>query len=333
MSGGAIRPSTDLASSADRATARRHILVIKLGALGDIIQALGPFAAIRRHHAESRITLLTTMPFADFLRGSAYFDDIWIDRRRPLWDIAALLDLRRRLRAAHFDRVYDLQTSGRSSFYFRLLGPGRRPEWSGIARGCSHPHRNPKRDAMHTIERHAEQLADAGLAAAPPPDLSWVRVDPDRLGAPAPYVLFVPGGSAHRLEKRWPPARYAELARRLGAKGYGVILLGTATERAVMDAIRAATPAAQDRAGGTSFRDIVGLARRAAGAVGNDTGPMHLIAAAGCPATVLFSNASDPGLCAPRAAAGAPPVVILRRSSLADLGADEVEASLRLRDR
>jgi ADP-heptose:LPS heptosyltransferase len=333
LSGGALRQSTDLASSAGRTSARQHILVIKLGALGDIVQALGPFAAIRRHHATSRITLLTTMPFADFLRGSAYFDDIWIDRRRPLWDIAALFDLRRRLRAVHFDRVYDLQTSGRSSFYFCLFGPGRRPEWSGIARGCSHPHRNPNRDAMHTIERQAEQLADAGLAPPPPPDLSWVHVDSDRLGASAPYVLFAPGGSAHRQEKRWPAERYAELARRLGARGYGVVLLGTATERAVMDGIRATAPAAEDLAGGTSFRDIVGLARRAAGAVGNDTGPMHLIAASGCPATVLFSNASDPSLCAPRAAAGAPPVVILRRSSLADLGADEVETSLRLRGR
>ena len=35
----------------------RRILVIKLGALGDFVQALGPFAAIRRHHAGDRITL------------------------------------------------------------------------------------------------------------------------------------------------------------------------------------------------------------------------------------------------------------------------------------
>ena len=40
-----------------------RVLVIKLGALGDFLQALGPFAAIRHHHKEAKITLLTTAPF------------------------------------------------------------------------------------------------------------------------------------------------------------------------------------------------------------------------------------------------------------------------------
>ena len=105
-----------------------RILVIKLGALGDVVQALGPMAAIRRHHAGAQITLLTTERFADFLAASPYADRVWIDER-PRWhDLGAVWRLRGRLREAAFDRVYDLQTSDRSGFYFRLLGPGRRPE-------------------------------------------------------------------------------------------------------------------------------------------------------------------------------------------------------------
>ncbi|MFO0996921.1 MAG: glycosyltransferase family 9 protein [Alphaproteobacteria bacterium] len=332
MTGSVTRPAEGPASSTDRRTELRRILVIKLGALGDVVQATGPFAAIRRHHAGAHITLLTTKPFADFLRESGYFDEVWVDPRRPLWDLGALSGLRRRMRAAHFDRVYDLQTSGRSSFYFRLIGPGVRPEWSGIAQGCSHPHRNPGRDAMHTIERQAEQLADAGIASTPLPDVSWVHTESHRSDMARPYVLFVPGGSLHRPEKRWPAERYAELARRLSERGMETVLLGTANEGPVMERIRRCAPAVHDLTGRTSFADIVGLARDAAGAVGNDTGPMHLIAAAGCPSTVLFSNASDPGLCAPRAAKSAQPVTILRRPSLADLGVDEVDAALQLRD-
>ena len=57
------------------------ILVIKLGALGDFIQALGPFAAIRRHHKGAPVTLLTTEPFAEFARASPYFDDVWTGGR------------------------------------------------------------------------------------------------------------------------------------------------------------------------------------------------------------------------------------------------------------
>ena len=149
----------------------------KLGALGDFVQALGPAAAIRRHHRDAEITLLTTAPFAALARASEVFDAVWIDARPRPWQAGRWLALRRRLRGAGFDRVYDLQTSRRSGVYFRLLGPGRRPEWSGIAAGCSHPHANPDRDHMHTLDRQAERLGVAGIAAVLPPDLSCLAAD------------------------------------------------------------------------------------------------------------------------------------------------------------
>ena len=58
-----------------------NILVIKLGALGDMVQALGPMAAIRQYHSNSWITVLTTKPYAAFLRGSGLFDAVWVDMR------------------------------------------------------------------------------------------------------------------------------------------------------------------------------------------------------------------------------------------------------------
>ncbi len=66
--------------------------------------------------------LLTTAPFADFLRAAPYFDTVWIDERPGPLDLAGLWRLRRRLREPAFSRVYDLQTSARSNWYFRLLG-------------------------------------------------------------------------------------------------------------------------------------------------------------------------------------------------------------------
>ena len=122
------------------ATPQSGILVIKLGALGDFVQALGPMAAIRAHHKDQRITLLTTTPFAGFAKASGYFDDIWIDGRPGGMDLAGWFKLLSRLRNGGFGRAYDLQTSDRSSFYYRFFWPNF-PEWSGIARGCSHPHR------------------------------------------------------------------------------------------------------------------------------------------------------------------------------------------------
>jgi ADP-heptose:LPS heptosyltransferase len=300
----------------------RRILVIKLGALGDVIQALGPLAAIRRHHADAEITLLTTAPFAAFLGASPYTDRIAVDPRAPWWRLDALLALRRTLNQG-FARIYDLQTSARSSRYFHLLERPR-PEWSGIAPGCSHPDADPQRDHLHSIERQAGQLRAAGIAHVPPPDLSWVRADTSRFALPAPYALLVPGGAAHRPDKRWPAQHFIALARALAARGLAPILLGTAAERALTASIAAAVPAARDLAGETDLVDLVGLGRGAALAVGNDTGPMHIHAVVGAPSLVLFSHASDPALCAPRG----PKVEIVRVADLAELPVEAVLGQL-----
>ncbi len=304
----------------------RHILVIKLGALGDFIQALGPFAAIRRHHPSDRIVLLTTAPFADLARQSGLFDEIWLDDKPGATDAGGWLTLRRKLRAGTFARVYDLQTSDRSSFYFRLFWPGPRPEWSGIARGCSHPHANPGRDFMHTLERQAEQLRLAGIEDALPraPDVSFLAADVARFGLKAPYVLLAPGGAAHRPAKRWPIERFAALATELAMRKMTPVLLGVDGEKALARRIVDFCPAARDLTGRTGLADIAVLARDARCAVGNDTGPMHLIAAAGCPSAVLFSGASDPALCAP----AGPRVAILRREPLGLLDVGDVLAAL-----
>jgi ADP-heptose:LPS heptosyltransferase len=294
-----------------------NILVIKLSAFGNVVLSLGAFAAIRRHHAAARITLLTTAPYAAWLSSSPYFDEVWIDDRPAWWDVRGCLQLRRRLVAGRFDRVYDLQTSSRSSRYFQLLPRSARPEWSGIAPGCSHPDRDPRRNFMHDIDRVAGQLRQAGISHVPAPNLDWCTGDIARFGLSGPIALLVPGSSMHRPGKRWPVERYGALARTLAEAKLTPVVLGSANEAALAaDIARAAPPI--DLVGQTSFGDLVSLARAATVAVGNDTGPMHLIAAVGCPSVVLFSNDSDPALCAPRGAA----VVVLRRASLdaLDLG-------------
>jgi ADP-heptose:LPS heptosyltransferase len=235
-----------------------------------------------------------------------------------------LAALRRRLRSAGFTRVYDLQTSGRSSSYFHLMGPRGRPQWSGIARGASHPHDNARRDFMHTVDRQADQLRRAGIAAVPLPDLGWAAGDIARFALPDRFVVLVPGGAAHRPAKRWPAERYAELALIIAARHATPVIIGGRQETALAAAIAARSPTTRDLTGQTSFGDIVALGRLALRAVGNDTGPMHLLVAAGCKATVLYSAASDPDLTAPRGAE----VIILRRPDLADLAVAEVAATL-----
>ncbi len=292
------------------------ILVIKLGALGDFVLAFGPFAAIRAHHPAAEITLLTTAPFVELAERAPWFDRVAVDARPAWWDLAGLLRLRRTVRG--FDFVYDLQTSGRSSQYFHLAG---RPGWSGIARGASHKHANPARNQMHTLERQRDQLEAAGIHDFAVPDLRWLTGAGPCLATP--YALLAPGAAPHRPEKRWPAALFGALARRLCERGLRPVVIGTAADTPLAACVQVECPEALDLTGQTSLLDLGGLAARAALAVGNDTGPMHLAAAVGCRSLVLFSGASDPALAAPRGR-----VTVLREANLADLSLERVAACL-----
>jgi ADP-heptose:LPS heptosyltransferase len=293
-----------------------RILVIRLGAFGDFVQSFGPFAAIRAHHAADHITLLTTAPYATLAAAAAWFDSVEIDARPTWWNLPGMLRLRRQLQG--FDLVYDLQTSGRTSRYFRLAG---RPRWSGIAKGCALPHANPDRDLLHTRERQREQLEHAGIVDFPEPDLAWLP----KSGADLPrrYAMLAPGAAPSRPAKRWPAEKYAVLARHLADLHVTPVIIGAKSEADLGAIIKLICPAAVDLTGQTSLGELYDLANRAAVVVGNDTGPMHLAALSGAPCLVLFGADSDPAITAPRGPKGEW-LTILRVDDLAALEADEV---------
>jgi len=299
---------------------KEKILVIKLGAVGDFIQAGGPFAAIRSYHAGAYITLLTSFPFAEFAAKSPWFDEVWVDTRPKLLNLTGWLTLRSRLLGGRFLRVYDLQTSDRSKFYFKLYWPNEAPQWSGIASGCSHPHLNPDRDLMHTLDRQAEQLVMAGLSYPPAPDFSWVQGNIFRFELNGPYAILVPGGAKHRPAKRWPIDHYKKLAWHLNKVGLKPIVIGTAEEAKLGDQIIKDLNKGFNLAGHTSLEDLFLLAKGATYVIGNDTGPMHLFSVQGCPSVVLYSHASDPTICAQRGSN----VTILQRANLETLSVNEV---------
>lgn len=300
----------------------RNVLIIRLGALGDMVHSFGAFAAIRAHHGDARITLLTTAPYAGLLRQSGWFDEIILDRRPPWWDVPALLRLRRVLRGR--DMIYDLQTSRRSGRYFRLAG---RPRWSGIAPGCSHPHRDPGRDAIHTVERQQGQLRDAGITQFPAPDLGFLRGGGPAL--PPPYAVLVPGTSGtHGGAKAWGAENYAALGRIIAARGQTPVLVGGPSERASNAAIAAGIPGAIDLTGKTDLLALSGVLSRAACVVGGDTGPVHLGARLGAPTIVLYGPATDPAQSAPRKPDGGRACVLREMRGLAALPPARVAESL-----
>ena len=292
-----------------------RILVIKLAALGDFVQAFGPFAAIRAHHPGAHVTLLTTPPFAALATASPWFDAVWTDGRPDWLDLRAVARLALRLRRGSFTRAYDLQTSSRSSRYRLFVGAS--VEWSGIARGASHPHADAKRDHLHTVERQRGQMIAAGIRNFPAPALDWLNSDVADFHLPEGFALMLPGASPARPGKRWPTGRFAALAQRLGMP---VVICGGPSEVPLAREILQTAPQALDLTGRTDLRQLAAVARQARIAVGNDSGPVHLAAASGCPTLALFGAESDPALCAPRGRA----VRILRHAPLNTLDVESV---------
>ena len=271
-----------------------RILVIKLGALGDFIQALGPMKAIREHHPDAYITLMTTAPFENFAKECGYCDDIWIDERPKLLAIKKWIDMKADLNNTNFTRIYDLQNNDRTNLYFKLLHKKNRPEWVGTAKGASHRNTSKDRTAGHAFDGHVQSSKLAGIEKIGIDNLSWMKADLTAFPTREPYVLLVPGCAPSRPQKRWPPEKYGRLAKLLFSLGYKPLILGTKPEKSLADIIVATCPESRDLTGQTSLHQIASLARNAAGAIGNDTGPMHLIGATGCPSLVLFSSDSDP---------------------------------------
>ena len=300
-----------------------HILVIKLGALGDVILAMDSFHAIRQRHPGARITLLTRKPFVALTGKMPWFDTVWTDPAPKLLQLRKWLAFRRQLRAAHFTRVYDLQCNDRSGFYFRLLGTNR-PEWCGVARGCSHPRADFGGENLPVSERLSRLLESAGVARAGAADLSWLDGRLDELALPARFVLLVPGCAPQHPYKRWPAEHYAGLVGQLATQGLAAIAIGTAVDHDAIAEIQAQAPSLVNLAGRTDIGQVAALARRAEAVVGNDTGPVHITGIVGAPTLVLMSRVTDPVRMLPRG----PHVSWLKKDDLADLTVEEVFAAL-----
>ena len=274
----------------DTASTAQRILVIKLGAMGDIILADGAMQDLRAQHAQAHISVLTRAPFVPLLRRCPWIDDIIVDANAPRWRLDAMLVLRRQLRGGSFERVYDLQNSRRTAFYRRWLA-NPQSDWSVTPRTAtgSLPGSVP--------ERHAVQLERAGVASmhSRRPAPSWIADDVggllQRAGIESPYVVLLPGSSARHPHKRWP--HYAALSRALRCAGLRVVTIPGIDELALGSDYDGIVLRRDGRA--LNLFELAGVLRGAACVVGNDSGPTHLAACLDVDCVALF-DARNPSL-------------------------------------
>lgn len=307
---------------------QQNILILKLGAFGDVVMSDGAFRDIRRHHPGARITVLTTAPYRKIMEACPHIDAVMIDPRAPRWKFWHLNRLKAQLISTPFDRVYDLQDNARTALYFRWMRHV--PAWSGTQTGASHRHAEPNPKSIPALDRMAGQLAAAGVEThhSCHPDLIWMGDGLEeatltllaRNRLERGFVLLIPGASRRHPQKRWP--YYAELADWLVHQGHQVVTAPGPDELDLCSTLRATM--LLDDGKPLNFFQLAALIPHAGFIIGNDTGPTHLAAhIANTKGLALFGDHTPARLtCVDRR------FDVLETKNLADLTLDTVTAKL-----
>jgi len=286
-----------------------RILVVRMGALGDIVHALPVLAALRAHRPDVRVDWLVDARYAAVLglvdglarlvvvRAKEHAAGDQIVRFAGVASMGrALAFLRRQAYAAAIDLQGLIKSAvfARGSGAARVIGFERRALREPAAAFCYGEHVAVD-DRGHVVHKNLAMLAPLGVPSAgvtfpwtarPSTVAETVAADA-RVVASGGFALINPGAAWEN--KRWPVERFGALARALG-------------ERHGLTSVVTWGPGEQDRAaavvahaGGhaltsppTALADVLALARAARLCVSGDTGPLHLAASVGAPIVGLF---------------------------------------------
>ena len=267
---------------------RKDILILKIGALGDVVMATGLISQIQRHHAHSSHTLLTSPAYAELFSSWPGLRIKTFQRKSLLSTLAVSLWVRQQ----RFLRVYDLQSNDRTAVICTLSGI---PERVG-----NHP-RQPYNihpgsrytGQCHIHNRMQEVLFAAGIpVGAVEPCLTPVQTDREEVSdwltllelQEKRLVIMHAGGSARHPEKRWP--YFSELAVNLEQRGYLTIWIGDRDDRELNAYLAGVTGV--DASAAFSITQLVALTQHAEFALANDSAPMHILACGSIPVYGLF---------------------------------------------
>lgn len=304
-------------------TAAQRILIVRLGAMGDVIHALPAVARVREMLPEVSIGWAIEERWVELLCAR---DEARIGPRSPqkplvdtihlvntrAWRAAPFSDetwrelraVRRELREARYDAVLDLQGALKSALVAELSGAPRRFGFAHPrerAAGLFYTHRaDVATRERHIIEQNLELAERAlGTRGEPSPPRFELPRDPAaeewcqrelQRRTLARFAILNPG--AGWGAKLWPASKYAAVARALGEDGVrSVVNHGPGEEVLAQEVVAASNGAAE--AVLCSLAELIALTRQACLFVGGDTGPLHLAAALGVPVVGLYGP-TDP---------------------------------------
>ncbi|MEQ1758166.1 MAG: lipopolysaccharide heptosyltransferase I [Vicinamibacterales bacterium] len=280
-------------------------LIVRLGALGDIVHAIPVVAALLRAHPDARIDWLvdpryvTLVQMVEGVRKVIPFDPRGL---MAASERAATLATIRDLRRERYDAVLDLQGLVKSASVARLAS-GRRTIGFGRSALREPAARVFYTDVVdvpgdvHVIRKNLALLAAVGIQATEPefgirvPESPHVSSTIARFQGSG-YVAMNPG--AAWPNKRWPAERMGELAFRTSRDHHlPTLVVWGPGEEALAESVVTASGGAATLAPPTTIEELFGLLRGARLVVAGDTGPLHIAASTGTPVVALFGP-TDP---------------------------------------
>ncbi|MCP3916446.1 MAG: glycosyltransferase family 9 protein [bacterium] len=284
-----------------------RLVVVRLGAIGDVVNALCFATAIKRHAPRTEIGWAVHPLARPLVEGHPSVDRVHVWPRKS--GVQGLRAVAAELRAARYELAVDLQRIAKSSLLARLsgaprvLGYDRRraKELSWLLTRERIPAGDPR---AHMVDQYLEFARHLGVTEARaehllPADPGAERWADERIAAfENPPVLINIGAS--KPENRWAPERFGALAARITDElEHPAFLVGGPGDRERTTAVlRGAEGSAHDLVGATSLAQLAALAARSALVVSCDTGPMHVAVAAGATVVALFGPA-DPARTGP----------------------------------
>ena len=280
-------------------------LIVRLGALGDIVHAIPVPAALRRAFPGARIDWLVSAKHHEMLDLVPVIDRrLIVNDRGGSAGGATMFAAVRELRRTNYDVAIDLQGLIKSAAMARMSGAARVIGFSTrllrerLARPFYTEVHDPggggvrdRRSGRHVVHLNLALLRTLGLDA-PVPEFPIDEAPSEiarsiREETGGHYALLNPG--AAWPNKRWPPARLAVVAAALAERhGLRSVVLWGPGERDLAEQVVTAAAGAALLSPKTAIADVVALARGAAIMVSGDTGPTHIAAAVGTPLVGIY---------------------------------------------
>ena len=282
----------------------RRVLIVRLRSIGDTVLTTPSLFALRRFLPHAQIDILLEDWVAPVLDGFEHVNNIITLERGST---ASRARVARRIRAAHYDVVYNLHGGTTATLLTRATGAPHRVGYAHYQYGRLHTHLAPSSSLLwgktktHSVEQQLALLGWTGVPVTdrPPTHLAVseaamvaisAKLRSAGLEESASFAVVHPDAAFNT--KRWSAENFARVVEFLHARGLATVAIAAENQAAIVDQLKIHSSAPVVGMTDLSLPEVSALAAGARLFVGNDSGIAHIAAAVEAPAVVIFGSSN-----------------------------------------